>query len=127
MAKKNKATEQNIVYVFYNSPHGIKFELNEQKEVVINGSPVSNIYDSQGKNMSQGKFGITEIAKQDWEEIVKLYKDLPIFKSERIFASDTLSFGNDKAKEQALQINGAEQIDIKQTNTKPDFQSASEI
>ncbi len=120
--KRSRSLKSNkdIVYVFYNSPTGIKFRLSNNKVIEINGSPLSELYNPSGNRMSAGKFGITEILRQDYEQIEKMYGSMKIFESGRLYASDSMDYGNDRAKEQEKQVNGNEQVNISNTFTKPD-------
>ncbi len=117
---RNSKNNKEQVYVFYNSPTGIKFRLAENKVVEIQGASLSELYTPTGTRMSVGKFGITPIAREDYEQIEKLYGSMKIFESGRIFASNSENYGKDRAKEQENQLNGNEQIDISKTHTKPD-------
>ncbi len=114
-----KQSTVNSIFIFYNSPHGIKFTLSNGKHIVINGSPVSELYAPSGNKLLQGKFGITEIKVEEWNEIQKLYSNMPIFKSKRIFSAESMQYGKAQAKEQAKQSNSSEQINVANTNTKP--------
>ncbi len=123
MTKKNNNknnTLQNTCFVFYNSVHPIKFSLANNREITILGSPLSEIYNPSGSKFIQGKFGISEILKSEWDEIVNLYGSMEIFQTKRIFASPTKDYGISQAKEQANQKNSAEQIDVKTTLSKPE-------
>ncbi len=111
-------TNKDTIFVFYNSPSGIKFKL-ENKIIEINGAPLSELYSPSGTRLCQGKFGITEILQEDWEEIQILYNSMKIFSSSLIYASKDKNYGKDKAKEQACQENGNEQVKIASTNSIP--------
>ncbi len=106
------------IFVFYNSPTGIKFKLNDGRIIAISGAPLSELYKPSGTRMTQGKFGITEILRTDWEIIQKLYAKMKIFESGRIFAANTAKYGAGKAKEQENQVNGNEQVNLETTHTQ---------
>ncbi len=109
-------TNKETIFVFYNSPSGIKFKL-ENKIVEINGAPLSELYSPTGTKLTQGKFGISEILLEDWEEIVRLYASMQIFTSSLIFAHKDKNYAKDKAKEQENQVNGNEQVEISQSHS----------
>lgn len=106
------------VYVYYNSPHAIKFRLTDGRDIVINGSPISELYTPSGAKCVQGKHGITEVLTKDWEEILALYSSMPIFLNKRIFATSSAEYGKDMAKDFAKQANGLEQVDPQSLNTQ---------
>ncbi len=116
---KKVSTSQNKVYVFYNSPHSIKFFINVEKSIIINGCPISEIYTPSGNKFISGKFGITEISESEWSEILRLYSQMPIFTSKRIFSAASILDGKSQAKELENQINGFEQVNVLSSHSVP--------
>lgn len=100
------------VIVCLKHPHGIKFKLDNNRSVVING----NAAHLKGKTtgvLPDGGFGMTTISKEDWEAIKNTYSTMSIFKSGLIFASaDTVS-AQAQAKEYDELKSGFEPVDIK--------------
>ncbi len=116
---KKISSVANSLYVFYNSPHSIKFTISSEKYVIINGCPVSDIYTPSGSKYLYGKFGITEISESDWNEVLRLYSQMSIFESKRIFAASSILDGKSQAKELESQLNGFEQASILSSHSKP--------
>ncbi len=113
-----RKSNSEMVFVFYNSPNAIKFEIDE-KIIVINGAPLSELYSPTGNIMTQGKFGITELCKDEWEAIQRKYGSMKIFSSSLIYAHKDKSYGKQKAKELIDQKNGNEQVKIASTHSIP--------
>lgn len=108
-----KIESQNThVVVCLKHPQGIKFKLNNNRSVVINGNAVH----LKGKNtgvLPDGGFGMTTILREDWEAIKKAYGTMSIFKNGLIFASADTASANAQAKEYDEVKSGFEPVDIK--------------
>lgn len=98
--------------VFCNLPHGIEFKMPQDKKIFIIGIPVSRLVGLDGEKLSGGKYGVTEMPKEDWDYISKTYKDMEIFKNNLIFAESTEKKGLDKAKEMNETRHGFEQVNV---------------
>lgn len=100
------------VIVCLKHPHGIKFKLDNNRSVVING----NAAHLKGKTtgvLPEGGFGMTTISKEDWEAIKNTYSTMSIFKSGLIFASADTASAQAQAKEHDELKSGFEPVDIK--------------
>lgn len=105
--KKNE-----YVIVCLKHPHGIKFKLDNDRSVVING----NAAHLKGKTtgvLPDGGFGMTTILKEDWEAIKNTYGTMSIFKSGLIFASADTASAKAQAQEHDELKSGFEPVDVK--------------
>lgn len=100
------------VIVCLKHPHGIKFKLDNNRSVVINGNAVHLKGKTTGV-LPEGGFGMTTILKEDWEAIKKAYGKMSIFKNGLIFANADTASANAQAKEHDELKSGFEPVDIK--------------
>lgn len=124
MAKAKKQTKQDIqgmVWVAYNSPRAIKLTTSKGEKVLINGSPVNKILDRDGKP-TRGRFGLTQISADVWEDLKKTYKNASWFTCEppKMFAHEEVESTEDQTEELKAEEHGFEQVD-------PEKQATSEL
>lgn len=101
----------DTVVVSLKHPQGIRFDLSGKRSVVIDGNAVHLRGKDKGVIPCEG-FGMTIVAKADWEEIKKLYGGMRIFKSGLIFASEDIQRAADEADEKDGDLkSGFEPID----------------
>lgn len=100
------------VIVCLKHPHGIKFKLNNNRSVVINGNAVHLKGRTTGV-LPDGGFGMTTILREDWEAIKKAYGTMSIFKNGLIFACADTASAQAQAKEHDELKSGFEPVDIK--------------
>ena len=126
MARKPVAakTAQSVVktdtkvVVCLNLAHSLVFDVGDKK-IKINGSN-ENLRGANEGILSIGKFGESIIDRQDWEEIVRQYGNMTIFKNGLIFAQNDTASARAKAKELKDTRHGLEPVDPKRTTTKED-------
>nr|DAN96703.1 MAG TPA: hypothetical protein [Caudoviricetes sp.] len=106
------------VVVCLNSAHSIIFEANGKK-IKINGQN-ENLRGEKEGILAVGKFGQSIIDRKDWEEIVRIYRNMMIFRSGLIFAMNDTASANAKAKECEDMRHGLEPVDTSKTATKQD-------
>lgn len=106
------------VVVCLNLAHSLVFDVGDKK-IKINGSN-ENLRGANEGILSIGKFGESIIDRQDWEEIVRQYGNMTIFKSGLIFAQSDTASARAKAKELKDTRHGLEPVDPKRTTTKED-------
>lgn len=106
------------VVVCLNLAHSLVFDVGNKK-IKINGSN-ENLRGANEGILSIGKFGESIIDRQDWEEIVRQYGNMTIFKSGLIFAQNDTASARAKAKELKDTRHGLEPVDPKRTTTKED-------
>lgn len=120
---KNKNTNMNTangyVNVAYNSPRGLKLVTSKGETVIINGSPVNRILDANGKP-TRGRFGLTQVKKDVWEDLQKKYAEAPFFKADppKLFAQENNASIIDEAEDLKETEHGFEQIDPEKQNTE---------
>ena len=86
--KVRQATSSDMVFVALNRPTGIRYSLKNGRTVEIGGNAAHLIGKDMGILPVKGGFGLTPIAKSDWEEIRATYGETALFKSGRIFAQE---------------------------------------
>lgn len=116
-----KQTVQGMVWVAYNSPRAIKLTTSKGQTVVINGSPVNKILDMDGKP-TRGRFGLTHISADVWEDLQNTYKNASWFTCTppKMFAHEEIESTEDQADELKDEKHGFEQVD-------PEKQATSEL
>lgn len=120
---KNKTSQAaapaaDTVVVALNRASGIVFTLPDGRRVTING----NAHHLRGKEkgiLPVGAFGLTTIARADWEAIKKIYGKMKLFESGLIFAAERKADAVDMAEERAELRHGLEPIDPEKTQSKP--------
>ena len=110
-------TDTNVV-VCLNLAHSLIFEIGGKK-IQINGAN-ENLRGQKEGILAVGKFGESIISKQDWEEIVRQYGRMDIFKNGLIYAQNDTDSARAKAKELKDTRHGLEPVDSKRTTTKED-------
>lgn len=106
------------VVVCLNLAHSLVFDVGNKK-IKINGSN-ENLRGANEGILSIGKFGESIIDRQDWEEIVRQYGNMTIFKNGLIFAQNDSASARAKAKELKDTRHGLEPVDPKKTTTQED-------
>lgn len=106
------------VVVCLNLAHSLVFDVGDKK-IKINGSN-ENLRGANEGILAVGKFGESIIDRQDWEEIVRQYGNMTIFKNGLIFAQNDTASARAKAKELKDTRHGLEPVDPKRTTTKED-------
>lgn len=106
------------VVVCLNLAHSLVFDVGDKK-IKINGSN-ENLRGANEGILSIGKFGESIIDRQDWEEIVRQYGNMTIFRNGLIFAQNDTASARAKAKELKDTRHGLEPVDPKRTTTKED-------
>ena len=106
-----KSAGQSAVFVYANLPHGQQFGLPDGRRVIIQGYPVSKLVDADGNAIACGKFGKTQVDKQDWEYIKRVYGEMAIFKSGVVFDAATEKNGDARANEYSKLRHGYEPLD----------------
>ena len=113
----NKGAE--MVTVALNDVNDRIYVLKSGRRVTIKcGS--SHLRGQKSSALPKGAFGLTRIAKADWEEIAKSYGNSKVFKAGMIFASTTEASARAEAGEKKELTHGLEGVDITKTATKPD-------
>lgn len=98
------------VYVFCGIPQGLIFRLGDTNHL-FSGVNSSKLVAANGEDLAHGKFGITPCDEATWKEIERLYGELAVFKSGLIFASETVTDGDDEAMDKQDIQTGVEQKD----------------
>ena len=109
---KTRASNDSVV-VALNYPMGISFNLSRERRVRLNGNAES----LRGKDKGQlpsGAFGLTVIAREDWEEIRAKYGMMRLFRSGLIFVSDSKANAEAEAEDKKETRHGLEPIDPKE-------------
>ena len=119
---KTSAPSGNTVVVALCHPHGIAFDLGQGRKVTLNGN-ASNLRGLPMGELPLGGFGLTEIAKDEWEAIKKIVADWPLFKNGLLYANDKRADVLAEADEKAELRHGREPIvvegDGKQSKSEP--------
>lgn len=109
----------DTVVVALNRASGIIFTMPDGRRVTINGNAVQLRGKAEIK-LPVGAFGLTTIARADWEWIKKTYENsLPLFKSGLLFAAERKADAVDMADERAELRHGLEPVDPEKTPTRP--------
>ena len=112
----DQALAGDTVFVALNHPSGIKFTLKDGRQVVIKGHSTH----LRGKEMGilpVGRYGLTQVSKDDWEEIQRIYGRMEIFQNGLIFARPRKSEAEDQAEEMRGTRHGREPVNPETTNT----------
>lgn len=99
------------VIVCLKHPQGIKFKLDNNRSVVINGN-ATHLRGQKAPILPSGGFGMTTILKEDWEYIKEHYKTMQLFKSGLIFANADTASAESQAQEHDEIQSGFEPIDV---------------
>lgn len=98
------------VFVCYCSPQGLRFKVGG-RDILINGAKVSDIVTQNGNAMRSGKFGVTELAREDWDAILAVHAKTKLFKSGRILAVNSMEDVKAVTVERNTLRHGREQVD----------------
>lgn len=120
-AKIEKAAkDEDVVIVYCGIPMGLKLQL-RSKVLMLKGVPMSHIVSAhKGEGfLPAGKYGETEVLKEDWEEVLHTYAKHDFIVNGVVFAEANEKAGREKAKEKSEKKLGFEQADPKKGKTKP--------
>lgn len=106
------------VEVRLNLAHSINFDVNGRK-IKINGQNEKLRGEKEGI-LIVGGYGKTILDQQDWDELVRLYGRMAIFKNGLIFAMGDSASADDRAKELKELRHGLEPVDTRKTVTEAD-------
>lgn len=110
---------ENCVYVFANLHSGQSFTLPDGSIVTINGLPVSSLKGVDGQNFAGGKYGVTKVPAEQWEQVLRIYGKMRFFQSGLVFAAETLERGKAMARERGGLRHGYEPVDPNKAKTTP--------
>lgn len=111
VAGEAKTSSGSVVYVFANLQNGQRFRLPNGDEVRLEGFPVSGLKDSRGNAFAGGKYGVTEVSRDAWVEVTRIYGKMQMFQSGLVFAADSLENGKAMARERGGLRHGYEPVD----------------
>lgn len=100
----------DIVYVYANLPDGQTFLLGH-KEVCIKGYTIDKLRLPGGYFIPGGKYEVNVVPKSDWDEVMKVYGSMQIFKSGLVFSAPSREIGDAMAKERESLRHGLEPLD----------------
>lgn len=98
----------DCVIVALNRPQGIIFRLKGGRQVEVHGNAVHLRGKEMGVLPTGGAFGLTPVARSDWEEIKRVYGNTALFKGGRIFAQASRSEALEQAEDHAKTRHGLE-------------------
>lgn len=108
-----------MVTVRMNMPWDMTFDVmikGVEKKILINGAKKK---DGAAKIMlPEGEYGVTTIAKEEWDAIEKTWGSMDMFKNNLIFAMKDKNSAADKAEDLKEKRHGLEQKDPVKTKTK---------
>ena len=110
MDNPDEAPTRNKVYVAFNDAHGQWF-FAAGKWHLVKGFTVNRLLKYDGTAIPGGRFGITEMDKDLWDEIVKRYSNMVLFKSGNLFWADSLDDLKQEIKGRTDLRHGLEPID----------------
>lgn len=108
--------KSTAVVVCMKMPQDQIFRLSGGRTVTLAGKPLSALYDAEGKRMPGAGYGRTYLSAEEWEELLKTYGKMDMFRLGLIFAEADEASANARAAEQDEVKNGLEQVD---PNTDP--------
>lgn len=109
----------DTVVVALNRASGIVFPMPDGRRVIINGN-AAHLRGKEKGILPVGGYGLTTIARADWEFIEKTYgPSMKIFESGLIFAADRKANAVDMADERVELRHGLEPLDPEKTQTRP--------
>lgn len=100
-----------VVYVFANLQSGQSFKLSDGSTVTIAGVPVSRLKGVDGQSFAGGKYGVTKVPAEQWNEVMKIYGKMKIFVNGLVFAASSLERGKAMARERGGLRHGYEPVD----------------
>lgn len=99
------------VIVCLKHPQGIKFNLPNNRYVIIEGN-AAHLKGLKSGILPDGGFGMTVIDRQDWNYIKKTYSTLNVFKNGLIFSSDDKASAASQSKEYDEIKSGMEPVEV---------------
>lgn len=115
--KASAPVSGDTVVVALNRPYGLSFRMPNGKKVTIKGNGESLIGKEKGI-LPIGAYGLTTIAADDWDYIMKNFSTMPIFKNGLCFATKRKADAVDEAENRDDLRNGLEPVDPEKTATK---------
>lgn len=113
--KKNVPVESipkgDTVMVALNKTGGVKYRMPDGRSVTFNGNATALIGKPKGILPTGGEFGLTLVAKEDWEWILKTYGNQKIFTEGLCFATSNEHDTRMEAESRDDLRNGLEPID----------------
>ncbi len=119
-AASDGSSPRNTVFVFVNLPHGQIFDLPQGRHVALAGWPVSQLLGPHGEHLPGGRYGLTEVPVDHWNEVLRLYGEMAVLKSGLIFAAPSRKEGEAMARERGGLRHGLEPVDPETLITRPD-------
>jgi len=118
-AESKKISQQengnDIVTVALCHPLGIKFRLGKEHSVILRGNATDLIGKEKGI-LPMGGFGLTQIRRDEWEEIKRVYGKMAIFRNGLIFAHEKKSYVEEESHEKEDLRHGFEPIEVEGPN-----------
>lgn len=108
----------STVAVALNHPFGLAFTMPNGRRVVLNGS-AAHLRGKEKGVLPAGAYGITVIAREDWEYIKSRYSGMAVFKKGLCFARDSQSDVRAMADERKELRHGFEAADPMKGATRP--------
>ncbi len=109
------------VIVCLKHPQGIKFNLPNNRYVIIKGN-AANLKGLKSGILPDGGFGMTVIDRQDWEHIKKTYSTMNVFKNGLIFASNDKASAARQSNEHDEIKSGMEPVEVGENTSIKDLQ-----
>ncbi len=109
------------VIVCLKHPQGIKFNLPNNRYVIIKGN-AANLKGLKSGILPDGGFGMTVIDRQDWEHIKKTYSTMNVFKNGLIFASNDKASAARQSNEYDEIKSGMEPVEVGENTSIKDLQ-----
>ncbi len=109
------------VIVCLKHPQGIKFNLPNNRYVIIKGN-AANLKGLKSGILPDGGFGMTVIDRQDWEYIKKTYSTMNVFKNGLIFASNDKASAARQSNEHDEIKSGMEPVEVGENTSIKDLQ-----
>jgi len=112
----SRASGPGLVVVALNHPNGIKFALKDGRQVVINGN-ATHLRGRETGVLPVGRYGLTLVKAEEWEEILRTYGQMDVFKKNLIFSRPRKAEAEDQAEEMKETRHGREPVDPTTTAT----------
>ncbi len=112
------------VIVCLKHPQGIKFNLPNNRYVIIKGN-AAHLKGLKSGILPDGGFGMTVIDRQDWEYIKKTYSTMNVFKNGLIFASNNKTSAESQSKEHDEVKSGMEPVEVGENTSIKDLQKVN--
>ena len=109
------------VIVCLKHPQGIKFNLPNNRYVIIEGN-AAHLKGLKSGILPDGGFGMTVIDRQDWNYIKKTYSTLNVFKNGLIFSSNDKASAARQSKEHDEIKSGMEPVEVGESTSIKDLQ-----